>query len=401
MLNIQHVTEVINHYHRNKGILKKIRRTEHPAIRATDEYLKSLKMHKDLLSNQDLFNINRIFLSDYPVTPGKASYVAWAHINYQNFCALNVGQVSRLAKLRSHPIPTKYSGFATCSKAGYQQFPGHFSSLSIEQLDKRSNAEKMLEYFQLLNRVYQKIKLNDNGTQDINLENTDADEIIFNEDRFIALSKLCVEGMLTQTHIDAILQSNHANFLAKSLIYLKHTDTLTLENQQFILTYSGALIIPVTHILVNLDKAGLNTLANREIFAKFSIPYPLHRIIKCLEKIGILTQENFMLISAEKNLTWLLALEEMPEELITPEIWQELIHLSKICSENELRKNIKDYAELLKKKLNIEQIEKDILASEEQIETQVMTSSTRFFSVTPANCMPPIEDIAPKVASAP
>ena len=91
----------------------------------------------------------------------------------------------------------------------------------------------------------------------------------------------------------------------------------------------------------------------------------------------------------------------MPEELITPEIWQELIHLSKICSENELRKNIKDYAELLKKKLNIEQIEKDILASEEQIETQVMTSSTRFFSVTPANCMPPIEDIAPKVASAP
>lgn len=371
MLNIQQVIEVINRYHHNKSIIKKLARTEHPAIRATNEYLKSLKPEEDLFSNQDLFNINRFFLCDHPVKPGNASYKAWYAINYQNFCDLNLGQTNRLGQLLSHPVPVEYAGFATCSKAGYQQFPEHFSKLSVEQLDNKSNAKKMKEFFQFLSQVYKKINLSDASDQ----------EIIFNEDHFLALSKLFVEGMSCQTYIDAILKSSRANFLAKCLIIMKHTDTLTLENQEFILTYSGGLIIPVTRCLVSLDKAGLNTSFNRTTLGSFSFPIPLQRIIKLLEKIELLTQENFDLISAENNLSWLLALEEMPEALITAEIWQGLVNLSQISHENEFRKDIKDYAEVLKKKLNVKQIEKDIMTSEDDIETQAVTSTTRFFSV--------------------
>lgn len=378
MLNIQQVTEVINHYHHNKGILKKLRRTEHPAIRVTDEYLKSLKIHKGLLSNQDLFKINRFFLCDYPVKPGKASYKAWAAINYQNFCTLNYGQITRLSKLLTHPVPIKHSGFATCSKAGYQQFPEHFSKLTLERLDVRSNEEKMYEFFLLLSKIYQKIKLNDNGMQEINLDDESDRNTIFNEDQFLGLSKLCVEGMLTQEYIDAVLKNRQANFLAKCLIKMKHTDTLTADNQNFILTYSGALIIPVTRCLVSLDKVGLNTSINRTTLDSFSFPVPLQRTIEWLEKIELLTQENFDLISAEENIAWLCALEEMPEALITAEIWQGLVNLSINSNENDFRKDIKDYAEVLKKKLNVEQIKKDILVSED-IETQATTSTPGFF----------------------
>ncbi|WP_342219378.1 hypothetical protein [Rickettsiella endosymbiont of Miltochrista miniata] len=383
MLNIQQVTEVINHYHQNKGILKKLARTEHPAIRATDEYLKSLKLHKGLLSNQDLFNINRFFLCDHPVKPGKASYEAWYTINYQNFCALNFGQANQLGQLLSYPVPIKYAGFATCGKAGYQQFPEYFSKLTLEQLDNKSNAEKMQEFFQVLNQCYQ--------------ENN------FTGDCFLALSKLCVEGMLSQEYINAIKSNVQANFLAKCLIKMKHTDTLTPENQAFILAYRGSIIIPVTHILIALDKTGLNTLANRKILADFSYPIALHRTVKLLEKLDLLTQENFDLISSENNLSWLLALEEMPEELITAEVWQGLLNLSENSNENDFRKDIQAYAEVLKKKLNVECMKKDILASEDHIETQAVTSiaRSRFFSVAPANLTPPAKEEMPKVNFAP
>ncbi|MEN9450657.1 MAG: hypothetical protein RJA83_1275 [Pseudomonadota bacterium] len=377
MLNIQQVTEAINHYRHNKGILKKIRRTEHPAISATETYLHSLQSNKTLLSNQDLFKINCFFLLDHPVKPGKASYAAWLAINYQNFCALNFGQITRLSQLLPDPVPIKYSGFATCRKAGYGEFPEHFSKLSLEQLDNKSNAEKMQEFFQVLSQGYQ--------------ENT------LTDDRFLALSKLCVEGMLTQEHINAIKSNVQANFLAKCLIKMKHTDTLTPENQAFILAYPGSIIIPVTHILIALDKTGLNTLTNRKILADFSYPIALHRTIKCLEKNGLLTQENFDLISAEHNLSWLLALEEMPEALITAEVWQGLLNLSENSNENDFRKDIQAYAEVLKKKLNVERMEKDILDSEEHIETQAISPRTQFFSVTPATVTPSTEEKVPKV----
>lgn len=397
MLTILQVTDVINLYHHNKGILKKLRRTEHPAIRATDEYLKSLKIHKGLLSNQDLFKINRFFLSDHPVKPGKASYMAWAAINYQNFCTLNYVQITHLSRLLTHAVPTKHAGFATCSKAGYQHFSEHFSKLTLEQLDNRSNAEKMQEFFQVLSRMYQKIKLHDK--KEINLSDENVQDIIFNEDHFLALSKLCVEGMLTEVYINAILKSNHANILAISLIYLKRKDSLNLENQQFIFAYSG-MIIPMTHSLVALKKAGLNTLGNREILANLPFPVPLHRTIKCLEKKELLTQANFDFISAENNLSWLIALEEMPDELITAEIWKDLLNLSKKTNiENELRKDIKEYAEQLRKKLNIDYIEKDILACEEQIETQAKSSTIRFFPAIPANPTPPTEREMPMLGA--
>jgi hypothetical protein len=276
-------------------------------------------------------------------------------------------------------VPIKYAGFTTCSKAGYQNFPEHFSKLMLEQLDNKSNVEKMQEFFQVLSQSY----------QDIN----------FTDDRFIALSKLCIEGMLSQDYVNVIKQSGQANFLAKCLIKMKHTDTLTTENKNFIISYPGSLIIPVSHILIALDKAGLNTLANRESLASFPMPLPLHRTIKALEKKGLLTQENFDLISAENNLSWLLALEEMPEALITADIWQGLVNLSKNSNENDFKKDIKDYAEMLKNKLNVEQIKKDILASKEHIETQAVTSIARprFFSVTPTSLTPSAADEVPKV----
>ncbi len=380
MLTIQEVTEVISQYRRNKGFIKKITRTDHPAILAAETYLNSLQRENNFLSNQDLFKINRFFLLEHPVKPGKASYTAWAAINYQNFCALNYGLVKRLTELLKRPVPIKYTGFATCNKAGYQYFSEHFAKLTLEQLDSRSNAEKIHEFFQVLTQSYQENSLND--------------------DRFLAFSKLCVEGMLTPEYVNLIKQSKQADFLAKCLIKMKHTDTLTTKNQDFILIYPGTFIIPITHTLIALDKAGLNTSFNRAMLGGFSSPIPLHRTVRCLEKKQLLTQENFGLISAESNIFWLLALEEMPEELISTEVWDGLVNLSQICNENELRKNIRDYAELLKKQLNVQQIEKDVLASENQIETQAATTP-HFFSVTPVNLSPSTEDEVPKVNFAP
>lgn len=110
------------------------------------------------------------------------------------------------------------------------------------------------------------------------------------------------------------------------------------------------------------------------------------------------------MISAENNLYWLLALEEMPGELITAEVWEDLVNLSKTSNENDFRKDIKDYVEMIKKKLTVE-IEKDMLASEEQIETQaaISTSSARarFFSVTSANLTQLAVDKVPEVTFSP
>ncbi|MGC1853992.1 MAG: hypothetical protein WA659_01240 [Candidatus Aquirickettsiella sp.] len=367
MPNIQQVNEVINRYRRNKGIMKKITRTDHPAIQATEVYLKSLQRDKDFLSSQDLFKINRFFVFDHRVKPGTASYEAWYAINYQNFCGLNREQANQLTKLLGHPLPMEYSGFATCSKAGYQQFPECFSKLTLLELDNSSNAKKMQEFFQVLSQAYQENSLTG--------------------DSFLALSKLCVEGMLSQENVAHIKQSTHANFLAKCLIRMKHSDTLTEENRQFILSYSGSFVITVTQSLIFLDKTGLNTLNNRKILSDFSFPIPLHRALRFLEKKGLLTQASFDLISAENNISWLLALEEMPEELITTEIWEGLVNLSKTSHENDFSKDIKDYAEVIKRKLHVV-IEKDRLASEDQIETQAVISTSsaraRFFSVTSA-----------------
>lgn len=328
MLDTQQVTEAITLYRQNKGFIKKLTRTDHPAIRATEVYL-NLQARKEL-TNQDLFNINRFFIIDYPVKPGKAAYKAWFAINYQNFTEL--------------------------------------SKLSMEQLDSKSNAEKMQEFFHVLSQCY--------------LEDS------FTNDRFLALSKLCVEGMLNQEYIDAMKQSAQASFLANCLIKMKHTDTLTTENQNFIISYSGPFIISVTDILIVLEKTGLNTLANRKVLADFSMPIPLHVAIKLLEKKGLLTQENFDLISVENNLFWLIALEEMPEALITPEVWQGLVDLSKTSNEKEFRKDIQDYVEVLKGKLSGEPMKKDSLLGEE-VEIQASKATTSqlrhsfFSSLTP------------------
>lgn len=383
MFNIQQVTEAINLYRQNKGFIRKLNRTDHPAIVATEAYLKSLQLHEGLLSNQDLFNINRFFLLNHPVKPGRASYTTWFSINYQNFCALNYGSVKKLAELLGYPVSIKYAGFATCSKAGYQKFPDHFSKLTLDQLDNRSNTEKMQEFFQVLRQCY--------------LENN------FTDDNFLALSKLCIEGMLTQEYITAIKKSNQANFLAICLIKMKHTNTLTTENQNFIISYPKAITIPVAQILIALDKSGLNTLTNRKILADFSMPIPLYRVIKLLEKLALLTQENFDLISAEKNLSWLIALEGIPDELVTPEIWEGLRNFLKNESDSydAFRKDIKEYADMLKKKLNVEQIKNDILASEDPIKIQAVSTSTarsRFFSVEPVSLPATLETATPKVS---
>ncbi|MEN9916649.1 MAG: hypothetical protein RLY40_581 [Pseudomonadota bacterium] len=365
MLDIQQVTEAINLYRRNKGFIKKLTRSEHPAITATAAYIATLRLHKKILSSEDLFTINRFFLLEHPVHPGKAAYKAWLDINYHYFCVLNHAQTLHLARLLKSPVPIKYAGFATCSQAGYQQFPEHFSKLMREQLDKKSNGEKMWEFFQVLSVAYQQ---ND-----------------FTEEYFPAFSKLCVEGMLNQHNIRIIQQSKQASLLAECLIKLKHTDTLTAENQLFISTYSQLFLIQVTQMLIVLDIAGLNTLTNREILASFPHPLPLRRAIAWLEKINALTQENFDVISAEANLSWLLALEEMPEALITEKTWQGLLNLSKKGEESEVRKNVKDYAELLKKQ-HREQIGNGILPNNKVIETQTIASTSavaNFFSVTP------------------
>lgn len=367
---IQQVTEAINRYRQNKGFIKKLTRTDHPAIRATEIYLNSLQADKEL-SHQDLFTINHFFIVDHPVKPGKAAYDVWSAMNYQNFCDLNHKRVLQLVELLECQIPLEQLGFATCDKAGYEKFPEHFSKLSLDQLDSRSNSEKMQDFFHVLSQSYR-------GES-------------FTSDCFRAISKLCVEGMLSQDYIDAMKQSPQASFLANCLIKMKHTDTLTTENQNFIIAYSGSFIVRVTEILIILEKIRLNTAANRKFLADFSLPIPLHIAIKFLEKKGLLTQENFDLISAENNLPWLIALEEIPEALITPESWQDLVDLSKTSNEKECRKDVQAYIDALKEKLNEKQMKKDSLASEEvEIQaTKATTSELRhsFFN-SPASASP-------------
>ncbi len=287
MLNIQQVTEAINLYRQNKGFIKKLTRTDHPAIRATEIYLNSLQAHKQL-SNQDLFIINRFFIIDHPVQLGKAAYEVWSTINYQNFIK-------------------------------------QFSKLSVEPLDSKRNSEKMQEFFHVLSQCY--------------LEDS------FTNDCFLALGKLCAEGMLNQEYIDVMRQSAQASFLASCLIEMKRTDTLTTENQNFIISYSGPAMVRVTEILI------------------------------VLEKKGLLTQKNFDLISAENNLSWLIALEEMPEELITPKTWQGLVNLSKISNEKEFKKDIQNYVKVLKGKLNDEPMQEDSLVNDE-VKTQATKATT-------------------------
>jgi hypothetical protein len=91
MLNIKQINEIINIYQRNKGILKKITRTDHPTISATKDYLSALRNYSVLepLSIQDLLSINDFFCKDFPVEPGQAAFAAWVSINHQHFCALN------------------------------------------------------------------------------------------------------------------------------------------------------------------------------------------------------------------------------------------------------------------------------------------------------------------------
>ena len=314
-MNIQHVTDAIQHYRRNKGFIKKLTRTDHLAIRATEAYLNTLQTTTGL-SNLDLFNINRFFLQDHPVKPGHASYEVWLAINYQNFCDLNFVQATQFDK----------------SKKG-----------------------QMLEFFKVLSLGYQQ----DNLT----------------EDCFLAFSQLCA------------------------------ADTFSAENQDFIITYSGLLIIPITSLLIALDKTGLNTLTHREILANFPFPVALNRITQCLEKLNLLTQENFDLISSENNLAWVIALEEIPESLITAEVWHDLVSLSKTSHERDFRKEIKDYVDALKKKLNSEEIEEVSLVSEGQADPIEPASSVRarFFSAAPANPPPSVESVedeVPKVSFA-
>lgn len=332
MLNIQDVTNAIRHYRRNKSFIKKLTRTDHPAIGATEAYLNSLPDRgNNLFSNQNLFTLNRFFVLDHPVKPGHAAYKAWVSINYQNFSGLNEVKATQLL---------------------------------------RNNPERMQEFFQVLAQAYSETNLT--------------------EDVFIALCKLCVEGMLSQDYVNAIKRSQQANCLAESLITLKDSGSLTAENQNFIVAYSELPNLPVTPLflltpmLIALDKAGLNTCPNREILGNFSHPFPLHGALRCIEKIGLLTQENFNFISAENNLFWLLALKEMPEELITVDVWEGLVGLSKTSNETNFSKDIKDYARSLeKRRLKAEGTEKDTLASGRSMETQ--GSRLGIFFETPPN----------------
>ncbi|TLY47328.1 MAG: hypothetical protein E6K54_06855 [Gammaproteobacteria bacterium] len=331
MLSIQHLTDAINFYHRHKGLIKKITGSKHAAILATETYLQSLQPDRNLISNQDLLTINRFFLFDHPVQPGKAAYETWLFINYHYFCDLNFAQVDQLAQLLNCSVPLKHAGFATCSEAGYQKFPENFSKLTLEQLDNRSNAEKMREFFNVLSAAYQHNN--------------------FSEDGFVALSKLCVQGMLNQDIINLILQNKQANFLAECMIMMKHSDILTPKNQQILIDF----------------------------------PY-LQRLLRtmlCLEKIGLLTPENFAEISGDNNHAWLLALEEMPEALITPEIWQGLLNLLKNSHISDFKNDIKEYAEMLMQEANVEQKEKVSLISEEAQATQSRPSTSRLFLISP------------------
>lgn len=333
MLSIQHLTDAINFYHRHKGLIKKITGSKHSAILATETYLKSLQPDTNLISTQDLLTINRFFLFDHPVQPGKAAYETWLYINYHYFCDLNFAQVDQLAQLLNGSVPLKRAGFATCNEAGYQKFPENFSKLTLEQLDNRSNAEKMREFFNVLSVAYQHNN--------------------FSEDGFVALSKLCVQGMLNQDIINFIMQNKQPNLFAECMIMMKHSDILTPENQQ--------ILIDFPYLQASL------------------------RAMLCLDKIGLLTPENFAEISGDNYHAWLLALEEMPEDLITPEVWRGLLNLLKNSDISDFKNDIKEYAEMLMQEVNVEQMEKVSLISEEAQATQSRPSTSRLFLVSPVN----------------
>lgn len=352
MLDIQKVNDTITLYRRNKGFIKKLIRSDHSAILATEAYLKSLQ-NNTLLSHQDLFSINRFFLLDHPIKSATAAYTAWLTINYLYFCELNSVQVHKLAQLLQTMVPLKYAGFTTCSKAGYQKFPENFSKLTLEQLDNRKNSDKMAEFFKVSSKAFQQNKCTEDG--------------------FVALSKLCVEGMLNQANVDHIQQSSHPKLLAECLILMKHSNILTPENQQIVIGF----------------------------------PYlqQLQHTMICLEKIGLLTQEDFAMISKENNHPWLLALEEMPKELVSTRIWEGLVNLLKNSDINDFKTDIKAYADMLKQDVTIEQMEKISLADEDIAKkiqaTSSQVSTSRLFSVSPANLQPTAEEVSEKINLAP
>lgn len=338
MLNIQHVTDAIHHYHRNKGFIKRILNSSHLAIRATETYLQALQKNKDLISDADLLTINRFFLLDHPVQPGKAAYETWRFINYHYFCDLNAVSIAQLAPL-TH-----------CDNASVQRSPEDFSKLALAQLDKRSNAKKMREFFKVLRLAYQQNNLTEDG--------------------FVALSKLCIEEMLSQDYANLIQQNKQANFLAECLIMMKHHDILTHDNQQTLID--------------------------------FAYLQPLHRTMVCLARIGILTQKNFSVISADNNHQWLLALEEMPEDLITPGVWEGLLNLLRNNGITDFKKDIEAYTEMLRQDITGEQmeevhLEKLNLVSEEGPARQNIASTSHMFLVSPVKLPELIEETSAKI----
>lgn len=350
MLNIQQVTDAIHGYHRNKGFIKRIIKSSHSAIRATESYLQSLQENKGLISEQDLFSINRFFLLDHPVQSGTAAYKAWRLINYHYFCDLNAVRVTQLTQLLKHSVPLKYAGFATCSKAGYQNFPKNFSKLMLAQLDSGSNAEKMDDFFKVLSAAYQQHH--------------------FTKECFVALSKLSVEGMLNPDTVNLIRENKHAHLLAECLILMKHNDILTADNQQRLID--------------------------------FAYLQPLYRTMIGLERIGILTQENFSVISADNNHPWLLALEEMPEDFMTPGIWEGLLSLLKNSDISDFKTDIKAYAEMLRQGFIGEpmeemSLEKMQLVNEKGQARSSLASTSRLFLVSPVSLPEVVKDTSAKI----
>ena len=209
MLNIQKVIDVINHYHRNKGFIKKITRSSHPAIQATETYLQSLQAEQPervLMSDQDLFIINGFFLVDYPVQTRKAAYKAWCAINYHS-----LGQGDSVQNIQQ------------------------------ASLDKHSNTKKMMdEFFKVCRDAYQHNNLTEEG--------------------FVALRQLCAEGMLTTDLVNLVHHSQQAALLVDCFILLIRNNLLTPQNQQMVVEFP--FLQQLQHTMICLEKIGLLTQKN-------------------------------------------------------------------------------------------------------------------------------------------